>query len=116
MEITSRPIKTSSLSTIITAGRCVASQFFLVSPERFRGTVLSCTFIFGNERNWTKKSARVSEKLVSPGLPGLQVATRLGGATCLKKSVNFCIFKRTCLRGFFVLRCDNFRLHVYMFI
>ena len=24
-----------------------------------------------------KKSARVSEKLVSPGLPGLQVATRL---------------------------------------
>ena len=28
---------------------------------------LSCTFIFRNERNWTKKSARVSEKLVSPG-------------------------------------------------
>ena len=24
-----------------------------------------------------KKSARVSEKLISPGLPGLQVATRL---------------------------------------
>ena len=38
---------------------------------------LSCTFIFQNERNWIKKSARVSEKLVSPGLPGLQVATRL---------------------------------------
>ena len=37
----------------------------------------SCTFIFRNERNWIKKSARVSEKLVSPGLPGLQVATRL---------------------------------------
>ena len=35
------------------------------------------TFIFRNERNWMKKSARVSEKLVSPGLPGLQVATRL---------------------------------------
>ena len=38
---------------------------------------LSCTFIFQNERHWMKKSARVSEKLVSPGLPGLQVATRL---------------------------------------
>ena len=38
---------------------------------------LSCTCIFWNERNWMKKSARVSEKLVSPGLPGLQVATRL---------------------------------------
>ena len=45
---------------------------------------LSCTFIFRNERNWMKKSARVSEKLVSPGLPGLQVdvATRLA---CLMK-------------------------------
>ena len=30
-----------------------------------------------NERNWMKKSARVSEQLVSPGLAGLQVATRL---------------------------------------
>ena len=38
---------------------------------------LSCTFIFRNERNWMKKSARVSEKLVSLGLPGLQVATCL---------------------------------------
>ena len=38
---------------------------------------LFCTFIFRNERNWMKKSARVSEKLVSPGLPGLQVATHL---------------------------------------
>ena len=38
---------------------------------------LSCTFIFRNERNWMEKSAGVSEKLVSPGLPGLQVATRL---------------------------------------
>ena len=38
---------------------------------------LSCTFIFRNERNWMKKSARVSEKLVSPCLPGLQVATCL---------------------------------------
>ena len=38
---------------------------------------LSCTFIFRNERKWMNKSARVSEKLVSPGLPGLQVATRL---------------------------------------
>ena len=38
---------------------------------------LSCTFIFLNERNWVKKSARVSEKLVRLGLPGLQVATHL---------------------------------------
>ena len=38
---------------------------------------LSCTFIFQNERNWMRKSARVSEKLVSPDLPGLQVATGL---------------------------------------
>ena len=38
---------------------------------------LSCTFIFRNEWNWMKKSARVSEKLVSPGSAGLQVATRL---------------------------------------
>ena len=36
----------------------------------------SCTFIFRNERNW-KKSARVSGKLVSSGLLGLQVAMRL---------------------------------------
>ena len=36
-----------------------------------------CNFVYRNERNWMKKSARVSEKLVSPGLPGLQVATRL---------------------------------------
>ena len=31
-----------------------------------------------------KKSARVSEKLVSPGLPGLQVATRLMYAMSVK--------------------------------
>ena len=39
----------------------------------------SCTFIFLNERKWMKKSARVSEKPGSPGLPGLQVAMRLSG-------------------------------------
>ena len=39
---------------------------------------LSCNFILRNERNRRmKKSVRFSEKLVSPGLPGLQVATRL---------------------------------------
>ena len=48
---------------------------FSGKPER--PFCLSCTFIFRNERNWMKKSARDSEKLVSPGLPGLQVATRL---------------------------------------
>ena len=37
---------------------------------------LSCIFIFRNE-NWMKKSARLSEQLVSPGLPGIQVARRL---------------------------------------
>ena len=41
----------------------------------------SCTSIFQNERNWMKKNARVSKKLVSPGLPGLQVATRLSWAS-----------------------------------
>ena len=44
---------------------------------------LSCTFIFRNERNWMKKSARVSEKLVNPGLPGLQAATRLAHSRLL---------------------------------
>ena len=44
---------------------------------------LSCTFIFRNERNWMQKSASVSENLVSPGLPGLQVATRLPRYTAL---------------------------------
>ena len=38
---------------------------------------LSCIFIFRKERNWMKKSARVWEKMVSLGLPYLQVATRL---------------------------------------
>ena len=42
------------------------------------GTFLSVSsFNFRNERNWMKKSTRVSQKLVSPGLSGLQVATRL---------------------------------------
>ena len=38
-----------------------------------------------------KKSARVSEKLVSPGLPGLQVATRLCplGTLCFCKTASF---------------------------
>ena len=49
---------------------------------------LSCTFIFRNERNWMKKSARVSEKLVSPGLPGLQVATRLNSDVTVKLSIS----------------------------
>ena len=61
----------------VTTGKRAASQFFSGKPE---GTFcLSCTFIFRNERNLMKKSARVLEKLVSPGLPGLQVATRLTG-------------------------------------
>ena len=32
---------------------------------------LSCAFIFRNERNWMKKSARVSEKTGKPGLTWL---------------------------------------------
>ena len=55
--------------------RRVASQFLSGKPEG--PFCLSCTFIFQSERNWMKKSDRVSEKLVGPGLPGLQVATRL---------------------------------------
>ena len=59
--------------------RQLDSQFFLVSPrDHFVCPVPS---FFQNERNWMKKSARVSEKLVSPGLPGLQVATHLIGHT-----------------------------------
>ena len=50
---------------------------------------LSCTFIFQNERNWMKKNDRVPEKLVSPGLPGLQVATRLGETKSLVTVRNF---------------------------
>ena len=46
---------------------------------------LSCTFIFRNERNWMKKSARASEKPVSPGLPGLQVATGAPANCCKRK-------------------------------
>ena len=42
---------------------------------------LSCTFIFRNERNWMKKSARVSEKLVNPGLPGFRAEERMGVET-----------------------------------
>ena len=38
-----------------------------------------------------KKSARVSEKLVSPGLPDLQVATRL---TIMVQICLFCSFSR----------------------
>ena len=52
--------------------RRVASQFFL---DHFVCPVPS--FSEMKEINWMKKSARVSEKLVSPGLSGLQVATRL---------------------------------------
>ena len=56
----------------ITARRVLSQPVFPGKPEEsFR---LSCTFIFRNERNWIKESDRVSEKLVSPDLPGLQVA------------------------------------------
>ena len=75
----------------ITSNRRVVSQFFLVSPDSHdrgldlsfaplplgrlclcmrRGEgegafCLSCTFIFRNERNWIKRIARISDKLVS---------------------------------------------------
>ena len=65
-----------------TEGRRVASQFFLVSPrDHFVCPVPSFSEM---KKNWMKKSARVSEKLVSLGLPGLQVATRLKGNNCFK--------------------------------
>ena len=54
---------------------------FFGKPEQ--PICLSCTFIFRNEIKWMKKSARVSEKLVNLGLPGLQVATRLLSETRL---------------------------------
>ena len=64
--------------------RRVASQFFLVSPrDNFVCPVPSFPEI--SERNWMKKSARVSEKLVSPGLLGLQVARRLTSAKLVQK-------------------------------
>ena len=55
--------------------RRVAKPVFSGKPEG--PFCLSYTFIFRNERNWMRKSAWVSEKLVSPGLPDLQIATRL---------------------------------------
>ena len=58
---------------IRTINRRVANQFFSGKPEG--PFFLSCTLIFRNENNWMKKSARVSEKLISPVLPGLQVAS-----------------------------------------
>ena len=49
---------------------CAKSHQRIISES-----LCTCTFIFRNERNWIKKSAGVSEKLVSPGLPGLLAAT-----------------------------------------
>ena len=72
------------------SNRRVTSQFFSGKPEG--PFCLSCTFIFPNERNLMKKSARVSEKLVIPGLPGLQVATRLNNP--MKPSF---VFHHTCI-------------------
>ena len=60
---------------------------------------LSCTFIFRNERNWMKKSARVSEKPVSPGLPGLQVATGAPANCCKRKhDISFSEFLKSTRR------------------
>ena len=43
-----------------------------VQQNDFEGPFcLFCTFTFRNEKNWIKKSARVSEKLVSPGFTWL---------------------------------------------
>ena len=39
-----------------------------------------------SERNWMKKSARVSEELISPGIPGLQEAT------CLTLKATKCMY------------------------
>ena len=54
--------------------RCMSNQarsqpVFSGKPEG--PFFLSCTFIFRNERNWMKKSARVSEKTGKPGLTWL---------------------------------------------
>ena len=61
----------------------------MISRDHF---CLSCISIFRNERNWIKKSARVSEKLISPGLSGLQVATRLAIQT-FRKTNQTLLFK-----------------------
>ena len=55
--------------------RCQARSQPVFSGKPEGPFCLSCTFIFRKERKWMKKSARVSEKLVRPGSPGLQVAT-----------------------------------------
>ena len=59
---------------------------------------LSRTFIFRNERNRMEKSARASEKLVSPSLPGLQVATRLLFIIVLSGGTSTCspMYRRLC--------------------
>ena len=55
--------------------------------------VCSCIFIFRNE-NWMNKSARVSEKLVCRGLPGLQVAK------CLTLEMSVCDFPAAMIKFF----------------
>ena len=77
----SRMSSVRNISAYKLAGRCVASQFFLVSPEWLSRDHFVCpvpSFSEMKEIRW-RKNAKVSEKLVSPGLPGLQVASRLAG-------------------------------------
>ena len=55
--------------------------------ERFN---LSYSFIFRNDRNWIKKSARISEKLVSLGLPDQLVAMHLPNMVTIIKMLGIC--------------------------
>ena len=76
--------KTQIYLTSLSFNRRVASKSFLVSPRDY--FVCPVPIICRNERNWMKKNARVSEKVVSPGLPGLQVATHLFNADIVLKN------------------------------
>ena len=69
---------------IAIVSRRVASQFFSGKPRNdFAGPFcLSCTFIFRNERNWMKKSARVLEKTGKPGLTWLTGSYAPGVVSC----------------------------------
>ena len=67
-----------NVSRCLRRGDVLGKKWKQVQQNDFEGQFyLSCSFIFRNERNGMKKSARVSEKFVSPGLHGLLEATDL---------------------------------------
>ena len=52
-------VSTPKFAIICVIGRHIDSQFFSGKPKG--PFCLSCTFVFRNERNWMKKSVRVSK-------------------------------------------------------